>query len=139
MSVTPRATQGYAEGTHERVSRVSLSLIPEETDDGRVVLRCMELPISGSGDNRQEALSDLFEQFYLHLASQAYDQRPVSFMSGLASLWDFAGFGLRGKPVDSDVDACAAAADWYTVGRDLATAMQRFDSQIRARVTEDVS
>ena len=127
MSVTPRTTQGYAEDAQERVSRTSFSLVPEETADGRVVLRCVELPISGSGNNRQAALSDLFEQFYLHLASQAYDQRPVSFMSGLASLWDFAGFGLQDKSVGPDLDACAAAADWYTVGRDLATAMQRFD------------
>ena len=139
MSAIPKATQGYAEDSREHAFRTSLSLVPEETADGRVVSRCIELPISGSGNTREEALTDLFQQFYLYRISQAYDQPRPSFTSGLASLWDFAGFGLRPGPVSPDVDACAAAADWYAVGYDLTTAMQRFNNQITTRITEDVS
>ncbi len=139
MSAVPKATQDYAGASREHGFQATLSLIAGETADGGVLLRCVELPISGSGSNRDEALTDLFQQLYLYRTAQAYDQRPASFMSGLASLWDFASFGLRGKSVGPDVDTCAAAADWYTVGRDLATAMQRFDSQIRTGIAEDVS
>ena len=139
MSAIPKAAQGYAEDSREHAFRTSLSLVPEETADGRVVLRCIELPISGSGNTREEALTDLFQQFYLYRISQAYDQPRPSFASGLASLWDFAGFGLRPGPVSPDVDACAAGADWYAVGHDLTTAMQRFDGQMSTHVAEDAS
>ena len=139
MSANPKATQGHAEDAREHAFRTSLTLVPGETTDGRVVLRCIELPISGSGNTREEALTDLFQQFYLYRISQAYDQPRSSFTSGLTSLWDFAGFRLRGGPVSPGVDAFAVATDWYAVGRDLSTAMQRFNGQITTRITEDVS
>ena len=97
MSAIPKAAQGHAEDSREHAFRTSLSLVPEETADGRVVLRCIELPISGSGNTREEALTDLFQQFYLYRMSQAYDQRPAHrSRQGSTSLWDFAGFGLWG-------------------------------------------
>lgn len=139
MSAVPKATQDYAGASREHGFQATLSLIAGETADGGVLLRCVELPISGSGSNRDEALNDLFQQLYLYRTAQAYGQRPASFTSGLASLWDFAGFGLRPDPFSPDVDALAAATDWYAVGSDLASAIQRFDGQMRTRSTEHAS
>ena len=137
MSAVSKAdARSYEDDTQEHVFQMSLRLVPEETADGRVVLRCMDIPVSGAGNSREEALTDLFRQFYLYHASQAYGQRPPTFTSGLASLWDFAGFPQQSEPVDADMDAFATAADWCAVGNDLLTAMNQW---LKTRAAEDVS
>lgn len=61
--------------------------------------------------------------------------RP-SFLTGLASLWDFAG-NIHRYEFGPDADARALALDWQAVGDDLWAAMGQFEEETGIRVLEN--
>lgn len=63
--------------------------------------------------------------------------RP-SFLTGLASIFDFAGALQRPRRIPSgpDADARALASDWQAVGGDLWAAMGQFEEETGVRITE---
>lgn len=71
------------------------------------------------------------------LYSDLIRNRP-SFLTGLASLWDFAGALNRPRrsSFDPDADARALASDWRAVGSDLWAAMGQFEEETGMRVAE---
>lgn len=64
-------------------------------------------------------------------------RRRPSFLTGLASIFDFAG-NLHRYEYDSgpDADARALAADWQAIGDDLWIAMGQFEEETGVRVLE---
>lgn len=69
------------------------------------------------------------------LYSDLIRNRP-SFLTGLASLWDFAG-NLHRYEFGPDADARALALDWQAVGDDLWAAMGQFEEGTGVRVIEN--
>lgn len=63
-------------------------------------------------------------------------RRRRSFLTGLASIFDFAGALQRPRRIASgpDADARAMASDWQAVGGDLWAAMGQFEKETGVRV-----
>ena len=65
-------------------------------------------------------------------------RRRPSFLTGLASIFDFAGALQRPRRIASgpDADARAMASDWQAVGGDLWAAMGQFEEETGVRIAE---
>ena len=65
--------------------------------------------------------------------SSGFLRRRRSFLTGFASLFDFAG-NLRRRKFEPNADARALASDWQAVGADLWAAMGQFEKETGVRV-----
>ena len=65
--------------------------------------------------------------------SSDFIRRRRSFLTGFASIFDFAG-NLRRRKFGPDADARALASDWQAVGADLWAAIGQFEKETGVRV-----
>ena len=63
------------------------------------------------------------------ITSRQYGHHRQTFLTGLASIWDFAGNNRRWAPAPADADARASEMDWQIIGQDMWDAMLLFEEE----------